>query len=196
VNDRSRREIISFYSEIAPDYEARVAAEARPAFPRVITELLADIPQDELSMLDLGCGPGSLRRYTRFKSYAGIDLSAEMLALAEGYETFQGDVLEVLRKLPDASYDGAVSVSALYFMAPEVVHAIVTELERVTRRFWLVTLDGITPKLMKEYADGGIDVWNHREIELPVPVRRVNEDGWSASTDERIQAEYVLRVKE
>jgi SAM-dependent methyltransferase len=85
-------------------------------------------PSTEL--LDVGCGTGWLADH--FRSYTGIELSPEAVAIAErhGRNVLEGDIAGVL-PFADASFDGAVVKDVLEHVVDP--SAVVREIRRVLR---------------------------------------------------------------
>lgn len=103
---------------------------------RLLLGLLA--PAAGATLLDVGCGTGYFtRRFAREAglSATGLDANPEWLAFARaraapGESYLEGNALDL--PFPDASFDYAVSVTALCFIAEE--RRALAEMLRVTRR--------------------------------------------------------------
>jgi len=88
-----------------------------------------------LPVADIGCGPGFVTEYMRTLGLdvRGVDLSAEMIALARrtypGIRFDLGDMTAV--DLPDGSLGGVVSRSSIIHTPPERVGAVFAEFHRL-----------------------------------------------------------------
>lgn len=171
-------------------------------FSSVVSSALQkyEINQAEKSVLDLGCGPGLLKEFTSFASYAGLDLSEEMLQAAakRGYnELIQSTVQDYLPLLPDNSYDCVICFSVTYFIDPLTAHEVLRHIDRVAKNFWLISFDGIPDDLIdlykKEYE---IDLYNHIGIGGVEMSERFMVPGWKSVIDDtKIPMEIGVRKK-
>lgn len=172
--------------------------ESYPLFP-VITELGSRYPMliKGKSVLDLGCGPGLLKELTDFGRYMGVDLSESMLqaAASKGYaELIQASVEEYLPLLPDKSFDVVYCFSVLYFLDPAAVQGAIAHIQRIARRGWLITLDGAPTDLVEAYKrEQGVDLYDHRGLEIADAKERFTVPGWKSSIDgQPISMEIVV----
>ncbi len=190
--------VAEFYNSVASEYLERVQHEAHSAFPTIVPKILGEhgINQSDYNVIDLACGAGFLKTYTKFNSYIGVDVAEEMLGEASnnGYDMLiQNDISTVLAGLGDAVVDGAFLMSAAYFLSPHVLSETIIQMRRVANKFICFTFDGVTPALIKEYKNnGGIDVYNHIGFPLPEGIERFTASGWTADTGEEIQVEYCF----
>jgi predicted TPR repeat methyltransferase len=107
---------VRFYRKWAVDYDHQMLDILGYTSPASIAEiLLQHLPDRDAAVLDVGCGTGLTCRVLAENGYArldGIDLSAEMLAVARERgiyrQLLQGDVTEPLA-LESNSYDGVIS---------------------------------------------------------------------------------------
>jgi len=167
---------------------------------RTITEQHT-LPIEKWSVLDLGCGPGNLADYTHFKKYDGVDLSPKMLAEAgeSGYQQLtEANIADYVANPYGQGYDAVVALSCAYFLKPSEYLEFMKNVDRLAKRFWLVTLDGITPSLRAIYKrENGIDTYDHRGTTLPwsdTHCKTIN--GWrSVATEEDIPMDLIYRIK-
>jgi len=104
---------VSGYREFAEGEESGYGV---PDFIRTITEQ-KQLPIGEWSVLDLGCGPGNLKGFSSFKTYAGVDISPEMLAEAgeSGYqELTEAGIAEFVASPHVQHYDAVVALSCAF----------------------------------------------------------------------------------
>jgi SAM-dependent methyltransferase len=148
------------------------------------------------SVLDLACGPGTLKACTSFGRYTGVDLSADMLsaASAAGYaELFQAEIGEFLESVPDQSFDMVSCISAAYFLSPEELQRLMVNIRRISRKWWLISLDGVPPEEIALYVRQGVPMYNHVGVELPDVAERITVRGWKpVAVEERLPMEFVL----
>jgi predicted TPR repeat methyltransferase len=107
---------VEFYRKWAADYDHQMLDVLGYISPASIAEILGEhLPDSEAAVLDVGCGTGLTCRVLAERGYRrldGIDLSAEMLAVARERgiyrDLLQGDINQPL-PLESASYDGVIS---------------------------------------------------------------------------------------
>lgn len=84
-------------------------------------------------VLDLGCGKGRFARRLEDAGFdvVGLDLSAAMLAAAEGLPRVRGSA----RRLPfgDGCFDGIVAIEIVEHLHPTSIRAVLAEMRRVLR---------------------------------------------------------------
>lgn len=104
-------------------------------------------------VLDLGCGRGELLLMLR---EAGIDASgiegdAAVAQTAErrGLVVSQGDVLEVLRTVPEASRGAVTAIHLFEHLAPPVLLAVLAEVHRVLRPGGLLIIESPNPHSLR-----------------------------------------------
>lgn len=167
---------------------------------RAITEQLR-LPLEKWSVLDLGCGPGNLIEFAPFKKFTGVDLSPEMLLQAgeSGYnELIEANMADYVANPFTEAQDVVVALSCAYFLRPKEFAPFMRNVDRLAKRFWLVTLDGMTASARNVYEEqDDIDTYDHRGVALPWPnVHRITIKGWhSVATDEDIAMDVVYRLK-
>jgi predicted TPR repeat methyltransferase len=107
---------VDFYRRWAADYDHQMLDLLGYISPYSIAGILAEqLPDRSASILDVGCGTGLTCRVLAERGYDrldGIDLSAEMLAVARERgiyrELLEADITQPLA-LESASYDGVIS---------------------------------------------------------------------------------------
>jgi 2-polyprenyl-3-methyl-5-hydroxy-6-metoxy-1,4-benzoquinol methylase len=113
------------------------------------------LPKDRsASIIDLGCGHGTLIYYIReagYKNVIGVDISPEQVRAAAslGIEGIsQGDLLEALRMNKDQSIDVVIAFDVIEHLTKAELVPFVTEVFRVLRptgKFVLHTPNGESP---------------------------------------------------
>ena len=108
----------------------------------------------EARILDLGCGHGNLVHFAReagYRNVMGVDRSPEQVAEAKrlGIEgVVEGDLMETLATLPDASQDVVVAFDVIEHFTREELLPFVDEVHRVLRAGgkWIIhTPNGESP---------------------------------------------------
>jgi 2-polyprenyl-3-methyl-5-hydroxy-6-metoxy-1,4-benzoquinol methylase len=114
--------------------------EFRPRAPFLSSLVRHHFPTDhDASILDLGCGHGALVFFARqagYRNVIGIDASPEQVAAAKrlGIEgVSQGDVLETLRSLPDASQDVVVTFDLIEHLTKDELLRLADEVRRTMK---------------------------------------------------------------
>jgi arsenite methyltransferase len=130
---------LSFDEDVAKQLEAVYQTADAVRRRRLVRGKLAARPGERI--LDVGCGPGFycaelLDEVGSEGSVVGLDMSEQMLALAARRCEGRGNVAfhrtdATSLPVPDASFDGAVCVQVLEYVAD--VPAALTELHRVLR---------------------------------------------------------------
>lgn len=103
----------------------------------------------ELSVLDVGCGPGLTDAFLtdRFKLVTGVDVSERMIDRARmanakaRYELYDGSRLP----FADGSFDVVFAICVLHHVDPEDRRAFAAEMVRVTRPGGLIALQEHNP---------------------------------------------------
>jgi ubiquinone/menaquinone biosynthesis C-methylase UbiE len=123
------------YRRIASVYDALVEPAARSLRE---VGLRACPPQDDLAILDIGCGTGTqLTLYRRPGCrLTGVDLSPAMVErarrkLGDSAEIRCGDATHL--DLPDAAFDLVMLVTVLHEVRPDLRPAILAECRRVVK---------------------------------------------------------------
>ena len=170
--------------------------------PKVVPGILSKlaIRQETLEVLDLGCGPGNLKDYTSFKRYVGVDLSSEMLREAgeSGYSELIEAAMEEYAASPLAQKaDGVFVMSATYFLNSTDLTKFITDIDRLAKKFWILSFDNISDKIRALYREQGIETFNHCGTAVPwEDCRRIPSSGWySVPTDEEVGMELIVRSK-
>lgn len=165
-------------SHLKPDATRDLAAfeSRRPYLDRVIRR---HFPADRgASILDLGCGHGTLVHLARQAGYVnalGVDTSPEQVAEAKrlGIEgVFQGDVAETLRALPDAAQDVVVAFDLIEHLTKEELLGLADEVWRVLKpggRWIIHTPNAGSPFFgMVRYGD-----YTHEQAFTPASIRQL-----------------------
>lgn len=113
-----------------------VPVSARPAAPRPDLELIGSLVYEGASVLDLGCGDGTLMELlqaTRGCRATGIEISEERVyaGIARGLSVHHGDLDAGLSDYPDRSYDYVILSQTL--QAVRRPRALLREMLRVGR---------------------------------------------------------------
>ncbi|WP_342643792.1 class I SAM-dependent DNA methyltransferase [Rhodoligotrophos ferricapiens] len=109
-------EAVSLYKDWAPSYDQQLQSELGYLSPKRVADLAAEWVVDRAApVLDVGCGTGLTGAAMKFHGYTtidGVDISPEMIALAQAKgiyrEIFEADLLKPLPLASDA-YGAAVS---------------------------------------------------------------------------------------
>lgn len=102
----------ALYRDWAATYDQGFADALGYAAPRKIAEIYLSEAQDQTEILDIGAGTGLLGESLRGHVIDGLDISPEMLAVAQSKGVYRKTILGDLTgplDLPDASYGGFVS---------------------------------------------------------------------------------------
>lgn len=104
-----------------------------------IIEIIKTIPQEVETILDVGCGNGSLVNsiYQKFKKVVGVDLSEEALTHVKS-EKVLSDVSNLC--FPDKSFDLVVCSEVLEHLREEDYLQTIKEIERVAKRYIILTV--------------------------------------------------------
>src|SRR5690606_482531 len=180
---------LKYTGAVATGYDAK--REQSPkwiAEQRIVESFLDDLPEGSW-VLDVPCGTGRF-----FDAYArkglicrAMDVSADMIAQATrkvpqpvamigGLAQFafrQGDMFDVLPKLPDKKFDAVVAVRITRWVmgehGPDGIHAMLDQMQRIARRRVIFTAR----------------VRNHP---FAVPMDLINaclREGWTIARDEQ-----------
>jgi ubiquinone/menaquinone biosynthesis C-methylase UbiE len=135
--ERTQTEVQSSYDHVAVEYAEQFHDELdRKPFDRKMLDWLAERVNATGVICDLGCGPGQIAAYlhSRGVKVCGIDLSAEMISLAQWLNpdiAFQQGNMLFLTDVPDNNYQAiAAFYSIIHIPRPFVTDAL-RELKRV-----------------------------------------------------------------
>lgn len=174
----------SVYDDHA-DWYAGIVQRRSLIHLQIIPQIMAFIGDiSGQQVVDVACGEGVFTRELASKGalVTGVDLSLRLLAIAEtthhdSQPTYIHDDARVLKKLPDASFDGATCIMAM--MDIDDIDALLASVHRVTRPgAWLVVL--IThpcfesPRARTERIDGA---WAR------ITTQYLTEGAWHGSED-------------
>ncbi len=133
------------YDRVAEEYAARFFDElAHKPLDRALLDCFAEQVRELGPVAELGCGPGQIARYLRERgvSILGIDLSAEMVALARRLTpeiTFrQGTMLAL--DVEDGAWGGIVAFYSIIHLPPDDLPQALAEFHRALRPGGLVLL--------------------------------------------------------
>ena len=131
------------YDRVAEEYAARFFNElAHKPLDRALLGCFAEQVRELGPVAELGCGPGQIARYLRERgvSILGIDLSAEMVALARRLTpeiTFrQGTMLAL--DVEDGAWGGIVAFYSIIHLPPDDLPQALAEFHRALRPGGLV----------------------------------------------------------
>ncbi|HMF55207.1 MAG TPA: class I SAM-dependent methyltransferase [Pyrinomonadaceae bacterium] len=153
--------------------------------------LLRSIPPHCEKILDIGCGAGEFTRLlaSSAKSVTGIDLSPQMIRLAEqqsaGYSNIEYVTDDVMRlSLPDESYDCVVSIATLHHLP---LNEALQKMKNLLKAGGVLVINdlvadaGLADKAMGVFACGvsvARRVWKTGRIRPPKQLREAwNEHG-------------------
>lgn len=157
LNTKDSKDVQTYYNTLAPAYESIInGKDINVQTHAEVVHMFKKYKIKSGSILDLGCGPGNLKRIlkkhvvTKF-SFTGVDISENMLVLAKhnsGYRCLHGYIEEILPLLPDKSFDYIVAISSVHFV--KEIKNLLVHMERVARKGIMLTFDQIN----KDYAKG------------------------------------------
>jgi len=127
---------IPYYREF---YEKASIAEEDVAAQERTPIAIAMIPREVRSLLDAGCGDGTLlRSIDRVPLKVGVDISYTALGLVSSGHR----VLASFEALPfhDKEFDLVMSTEVLEHLPDEVFEASCTEIQRIARRYVLISV--------------------------------------------------------
>lgn len=140
ILDKTADYRLSFYERYVSAFKGRTTAEVPYEFTDsklipLIRDWLAELDR-EAPCIDLGCGGGSLLHALQglgFTRLAGIDVSAEQVALAQRVteHVAQGDLLAGLQRQPDAHFGAIFLFDVIEHLTK---HEILALLEMVCRK--------------------------------------------------------------
>ncbi len=170
-----------FYNKISKDYEGLINSPAVNA--KLLDNASAIFSKhntDSGSILDVGCGPGNLKKELGDAfEYTGIDIADQMLELAKerGYKTIQGKTEEILPTIESKSYDYVVAISSLHFV--EDINSTLKEFARIARKGFLISLDRITEQYKEGFKTVCDDpVYDHSRTEIDDLAEDFTFPGW------------------
>jgi SAM-dependent methyltransferase len=142
-----RERLYARYASGGPASVPESLSGLRPRAPYLRRLVARHFPADrDAAILDVGCGHGALLHFAREAGYcnlAGVDVSAEQVEAArrlgiEGVE--QGDLMDALRELPEASRDVVVSFDLIEHLDRDELLDFVDAVHRVLRPggLWIV----------------------------------------------------------
>jgi len=154
--NHSRDPVARFFGEDSADYLRHQYTQGADSFmalrreraARLLRTHLAPVLDGSFRFLDAGCGPGILLEVLGRHpiEYVGIDISAQMLALARREATrcvagFRGEFLQAdveRMPFPAGSFDAAASLGVIEYLNDDT--GLLAELSRVTAPNGLVLL--------------------------------------------------------
>ncbi len=108
-----------FYSDWAATYDAEILANGYATPERCAKALAGFTPEQDLAVLDIGCGTGLSGKYLAsagFTRIDGCDLNAEMLKVAETrgvYDTLWQSTLKDPFPFEDGTYDAITAIGVI-----------------------------------------------------------------------------------
>jgi predicted TPR repeat methyltransferase len=169
-------EVRSLYRDWAVDYDRDVFESAGVIGTDTITRLLAEHVADRtVPILDIGCGTGaagSALRLLGFVTIDGVDISPEMLGVAEAKGAYrhlvEADLNETF-ELPAAPYGASICAGTFVHghVGPVAIAAIVANLTDSAIVAWVIAADQ-WPKFEPVLTSGSFEIL-HQSLE---PVRR------------------------
>ncbi|MFA7252663.1 MAG: class I SAM-dependent methyltransferase [Candidatus Paceibacterota bacterium] len=183
------------YDSVAGEYEELInSPEANSKLAYNVKYIFDKYNITSGSILDIGCGPGNLKVTLGDNfNYTGIDFSEKMILKAKekGYKTIYGNMSDCLRLIPDKSFDYSVSISALHFIRD--IDFIISELNRISTKDWLITLANVTENYTKKFPINE-PMYNHSKIVLSDVQEDVLFDAWNSPlTGERIIERMIFK---
>ena len=110
------------------------------------------------SAVDVGCGPGFYTKLLAARGFATTSIDTDTANLASAgrlaAETFQGDAVEVLAKLPAAKYDFALALEIIEHMPRSRGETLLERLHRLLApggRLLLSTPNRLSPERLAGY---------------------------------------------
>lgn len=128
-----------YRGDVARGYEGKRVDQVKwKAEDRIVRALLEDVPSDN-KLLDIPCGTGRFFAFYGWKGFdvTAIDISEDMLSVAERSSRMTerikcsvGNIFDT--KLPDKSFDVAVSIRIMNLIEADDMIRALKELQRVT----------------------------------------------------------------
>ena len=147
MNEELREQTRAAYDAVASDYATIIPDTGfeAPLDLAMVNEFVNEVAKRPASkVLDAGCGAGRMVTYLQSQSPSldavGIDLSAEMVALAQSAHpaaTFrQADLSDI--QFPEGEFDGILAWYSIIHAEPDQLAEIVAEFARILRSEGLV----------------------------------------------------------
>lgn len=136
--------------------------------------LIKQVPNMEASVLDFGCGTGTLAKALKDLGLkiAGVDISEEMMKIARSKGLAVSTHNNERLPFEDETYDLVYSVATFHHLVDsKLINKVINELVRVTK------------------PNGKIIIWDHNAYNLywPILMRRLPQDSGN---------ERIIKVKE
>jgi len=154
--------VTAFFDWYADHFDTHLTERLNYTGPDQVAETLRACRPDGVGQaLDLGCGTGLAGLAARDLAghWTGVDLSPAMLARAQATGVYdrliEGDILTVLRDLPDASVDAALAADVFVYIG--ALEQIFTELARVlgSSGVFVATFETAPPDVTWELCESG-----------------------------------------
>lgn len=169
--------VTAFFDWYADHFDAHLTQRLNYTVPDQVADALrACRPNEVEHALDLGCGTGLAGVAARdlARHWTGVDLSPAMLARANSTGVYdrliEGDLLTVLRELPDGSIDAALAADVFVYIG--ALDQLFAEVSRVLvpAGVFVATFETAPPEVTWELCESGR--YRHGEAYL----RRVAAD--------------------
>lgn len=128
---------VETWNEVAVPSTVKDFAGRAPTMQRIINDFFPN--EKSASILDLGCGHGTLVHFALQAGYAntrGVDLSLQQVDLAQSLgiaNVRQGDLMGTLKALPSASLDAVVAFDVIEHFAKDELIDLVDAVHHVLK---------------------------------------------------------------
>ena len=195
--DIQNKKVEKLYSEIAKVYDTDFSGKANYKALKMLVDIFNKYKITDGIVLDLGCGTGEISHLLKGNfSFKGVDISKPMLEIAKsrGYEVFNGDILNELKKFEDDSVDHVIALSSLYFV--ENFNEIIEEIERVSKKSYFLTLEQFSDETKGIMKKRGIEIVNHPKEIIKKPTEVIEDTHiWTRpNTSDEIYGDIIFKI--